>query len=384
VDAVPAVPQLLRVINDRAALDLLVRRGPLSRTSMAQLTGLSHPTATRLLARLQRSGLVVEAGFAEGGKGPNSRLYAINPSAAYFAALDVTPGGIDVAIADLTGDVVARRRTVRPAPARVRSAVTAAMRSLGIGLDRLAQVVVGTPGSIDPRTGVLEYADHLPGWQEPDLVARLANLLGVDVVVENDVNLAALAEHRIGAAQGCADFALFWIGEGLGLGVVMDGGLRRGATGGAGEVSYLPVPGMAPTRPLRRVDPGDFQVTAGAPALLELARRHGVPGTTPAAVLRTARRAGSSLFGEWATRIAAGLAAVTCVLDPEVIVIGGPVGTAAGTDLAEPLATELAAITPRAPRVVVSSVRGNAVQAGALLTSLGAGRERLFNATTGR
>lgn len=379
MEAVPGVPQLLRVINDRAALDLLVRHGPLSRTSMAQLTGLSHPTATRLLARLEDSGLVIPAGFSEGGKGPNSRLYAINPAAAYFAALDVTPAGTDVAIANLMGDVVARTARTQPAPARVRNAITAALKPLGIGLDRIAQVVIGTPGSINPRTGILEYADHLPGWQEPDIVARLADVLGVDVIVENDVNLAALAENRIGAAAGRADFALFWVGEGLGLGLVMDGGLRRGATGGAGEISYLP--GLPPTR-LRTGDLGDFQTNAGAPALLELARRHGIAGTTPTAILRAARRRAPALFADWAGRIAVGLAAVTCVLDPELIVLGGPVGTAAGSDLAEPLAAELAAITPRAPSIVVSSVPGNAVQAGALLTCLAAGRERLFNGTT--
>jgi predicted NBD/HSP70 family sugar kinase len=378
VNAVPGVPQLLRVINDRAALDLLVRHGPLSRTSMAQLTGLSHPTATRLLARLEQSGLVVTAGFAEGGKGPNSLLYAINPKAAYFAALDVTPAGIEVAVADLTGDVVSRVTRGQPAPTRVRAAVSAAIKPLGIGLDGLAQVVIGTPGSVNPRTRTLEYAEHLPGWQEPDVVARLADALGVDVVVENDVNLAALAEHRIGAARDCSDFALFWMGEGLGLGVVMDGGVRRGATGGSGEISYLP--GVPPSR-LRPGDPGDFQSSAGEPALLELAGKHGVAGTTATAVLRAARRT-PALFAEWAGRIAVGLAAVTCVLDPELIVLGGPIGTAAGSDLAEPLAERLAAITPHAPRIEVSSVPGNAVAAGALLTSLAAGRERLFNGTT--
>ena len=152
VPALPGVPQLLRVINDRAALELLVERGPLSRTEVGQLTGLSHPTATRLLARLERAGLVIPAGTQEGGRGPSSQLYAMNPAAAHVAAVDVTPAAIEVAAADITGAVVATHRLPRTIRVpgttadRVRAAVHGATAQLGLDVEGLAQVTIGTPG----------------------------------------------------------------------------------------------------------------------------------------------------------------------------------------------------------------------------------------------
>ena len=102
----PGTPRLLRGINDRAALDLLLEHGPLSRTRLGELTGLSKPTASQLLARLERAGLVVATGVREGGPGRNAQLYEINPVSAYVAALDVTPARILAAVADVSGRVV--------------------------------------------------------------------------------------------------------------------------------------------------------------------------------------------------------------------------------------------------------------------------------------
>src|SRR5690242_15357147 len=99
-------PRLLRGMNDRAALDLLLEHGPLSRTRLGELTGLSKPTASQLLARLERAGLVVATGVREGGPGRNAQLYEVNPSSAYVAALDVTPFGMEAAVADVAGRVV--------------------------------------------------------------------------------------------------------------------------------------------------------------------------------------------------------------------------------------------------------------------------------------
>ena len=104
----PGTPRLLRGMNDRAALDLLLEHGPLSRTRLGELTGLSKPTASQLLARLERAGLVVATGVSEGGPGRNAQLYEINPASAYVAALDVTPARIVAAVADVSGRVVGR------------------------------------------------------------------------------------------------------------------------------------------------------------------------------------------------------------------------------------------------------------------------------------
>ncbi|MEZ0158550.1 helix-turn-helix transcriptional regulator, partial [Streptomyces griseorubens] len=95
----PGTPSVLRAMNDRAALDLLLEHGPLSRTRIGKLTGLSKPTASQLLARLEAAGLVLATGTTEGRPGPGAPLDAVNPAAAYAAALDVNPHRIRAAVA---------------------------------------------------------------------------------------------------------------------------------------------------------------------------------------------------------------------------------------------------------------------------------------------
>lgn len=115
---VPGTPRLLRAMNDRAALDLLLEHGPLSRTRIGKLTGLSKPTASQLLARLEAAGLVRITGTTEGRPGPNAQLYAVDPGAAYVAGLDVNAQRIVAAVADVTGETVGEFELRTPTGAR--------------------------------------------------------------------------------------------------------------------------------------------------------------------------------------------------------------------------------------------------------------------------
>src|SRR3954471_24073840 len=154
----PGTPRLLRGMNDRAALDLLLEHGPLSRTRLGELTGLSKPTASQLLSRLQRAGLVVATGVSEGGPGRSAQLYAVNPASAYVAALDVTPTQIVAAVGDVTGRVIgrgalpARRGAGGTAVYNAASAPDAALAQPGLSPDKLRGVVMGAPGAFGPAT----------------------------------------------------------------------------------------------------------------------------------------------------------------------------------------------------------------------------------------
>lgn len=259
----PGTPRVLRAMNDRAALDLLVAQGPLTRTRIGELTGLSKPTASQLLARLEDAGLVRSTGSQGGRPGPNAVLYEIDPAAAHVAALSVGPTGIDAVVADVTGTVVGSCRVEADAVAEdvrhrtaqlVAEAVDGALRPTGLGHDDLDAVVIGTPGAIDPHTGQLRYAPHLPGWHSRTLLADLAEVVGRPVVIENDVNLAAVAEQYEGVAQDHDHFVLAYLDEGVGAAIVLGGTLLRGATGGAGEIGYMPLPGA----PLARGGAADW------------------------------------------------------------------------------------------------------------------------------
>ncbi|THA77239.1 ROK family transcriptional regulator [Streptomyces sp. A0592] len=402
--ATPGTPSLLRAMNDRAALDLLLTHGPLSRTRIGHLTGLSKPTASQLLARLEAAGLVVATGTDGGRPGPSAQLYAINPRAAYVAALDVAPGRVLAAVADLTGTVTATHEVPYTEGAgaldQVTEALGGAVKAAGLHRSDLHRVVIGTPGAFDPQTGRLRYASHLPGWHSPTLLDDLAAALPMPVEYENDVNLAAVAEQRLGAARGHEDFVLLWNEEGLGAALVFGGRLHRGWTGGAGEVGFLPVPGRPLVRQVTRANSGGYQELAGVEGLPRLAAELGVePAAGPqdppeagphgpevaAAVALLARAAAAPegahlrLLQEYATALATGLASLVAVLDPEIVVLAGAAIAAGGEPLRELLEAELAELAPSRPRLVPGEVLQRPVLHGALESALATTRDEVFD-----
>lgn len=395
----PGTPRVLRTMNDRAALDLLLEHGPLSRTRIGKLTGLSKPTASQLLARLEAAGLVLAGGTTEGRPGPGAQLYEVNPAAAYAAGLDVTPGRILAAVADVTGRTVGRyelptpgRRPAVPVVQQVTDALDGAVKAAGLARGDLHRLVIGTPGAFDPGTGRLRYASHLPGWHSPALLDELAAALPMPVEYENDVNLAAVAEQRLGAARGHEDFVLLWNQEGLGAALVLGGRLHRGWTGGAGEVGFLPVPGAPLVRKVGRTGSGGFQELAGSQALAGLARELGVadvpsgPYTEVAAALvaRAARSDAAEdphrrLLQTYATRLATGLASLVSVLDPELVVLSGTSLTAGGEALRDLVRDELEELAASRPRLAVGDVTEHPVLRGALESALATTRDEVFD-----
>ncbi|MEC3994272.1 ROK family transcriptional regulator [Actinacidiphila sp. DG2A-62] len=419
----PGTPRVLRAMNDRAALDLLLEHGTLSRTRIGKLTGLSKPTASQLLARLEAAGLVLATGTTAGRPGPNAQLYSVNPAAAHVAGLDVTAERIRAAVADITGRTVGEFRLPTPqhrtgsTVEQVVRALDGAVKAAGLNRADLHRVVIGTPGAFDPSTGRLRYASHLPGWHGSTLLDELAAALPMPLEYDNDVNLAAVAERRIGAARGHEDFVLLWNEEGLGAAIVLGGRLHRGWTGGAGEVGFLPVPGTPLVRNVTKANNGGFQELAGCNAVVRTARELGleVPrGSQPdaaAALLRAAAAAAASadedtgedtgqgsaqttgrdadrdadreayaeLLARCATGHAIGLASVVALLDPELIVLAGGVAAAGGEPLRALIQSELAELAVPRPRLVMGEVAAHPVLTGALESALATTRDEVFD-----
>jgi predicted NBD/HSP70 family sugar kinase len=383
----PGTPSLLRELNDRAALDLLLAEGPLTRAQLSERTGVSKVTVSQMLARLEERGLVMIAGEQAGGRGPNAALYSVVPSSAYVAGLYVESDLVSAAIADVTGTRVAEL-SIDPNGADdpvdlVRAAIGQACERAGIELSALAAVVIGSPGVLDPRTGAPRLAVDLPTWQE-GVLEGLRTVLDIPVLIENDVNLAATAERIDGAAAGVDDFALVWLGIGLGLATVLDGQVRRGVGGAAGEIGWMPVHG-APL-PVGDEHPGKagLQALAGGLAVQALAAEHGFSGATPAEAVTAALAdltpgaPGSAFLDELAHRVAIGVAAVCVVLDPGLVVLGGTVGAAGGAELAARVAAEVPRICLARPTVVPTSVPGEPVLRGAMQAALAQARAALL------
>ncbi|WP_409489578.1 ROK family transcriptional regulator [Amycolatopsis sp. cmx-11-12] len=384
-----ASPSTARAINDRLALDLLQREGSLTATQLKTLTGLSRPTVADLVERLQDAGLISVVGEAGAERrGPNAKLYGIVAERAYLAGLDVRTHGMAVSVADLLGQTRAEASLPFDLDVDTDVAVERAIALLEAttaeaGATTLDTIAVGAPGLVDPATGGLRPAGGLPAWHGK-LVVELRRRLGIPVLLENEVNLAAAAEQRLGAARDRDTFVLLWLGFGVGAAVVLDGSLRRGASGGAGEIGFLPTlgPGRLPTA--TDCD-GGFHTLAGSAAICELAREHGIAASpadnaaAAAAAVRDAIETGSEAFLEIvAERIAIGAAAVTAVLDPGCVVLGGEIGRAGGDALAAGVSRRLAEISPLRTEVRAGTVGGGAVLEGAVLTAMGAAQDALF------
>ncbi|MEV4728286.1 ROK family transcriptional regulator [Micromonospora humida] len=385
----PGTPRLLRALNDRAALELLLERGPLTRARLGELTGLSKVTASQLVERLEERGLVARVGEQAGGRGPNAQLYAVRPGSAYVVGVDVGAERVVAACADITGAVVSQveqstRDTDDPVGV-VHTAVVQAASRAGAELDSVRRVVLGTPGLVDPATGDITFAFNLPRWHR-GLLAALREDLHTPVVFENDVNLAAVAEGQSGAAQGLADFVLVWVGAGVGLAIMLGGRLHHGSSGAAGEIGYLPVPGVPIPRDVSRRAKPAFQQLAGADAVQAVAREHGIDAPDAAGAVRSAIAAGTAggpLLDELARRLALGVASTCVVLDPPLVVLAGEVGQAGGAALAERVQHEVAAITLVRPRVVPTGLTEEPILRGALRTALDAVRDEVFGSTVG-
>ncbi|MFI5661756.1 ROK family transcriptional regulator [Streptomyces sp. NPDC051684] len=380
----PASPRTARAINDRLALRLLQEEGPLTAGQLKERTGLSRPTVADLVERLTAAGLIEVAGEAGAERrGPNARLYGIVAGRAHLAALDVRTRGVRLVVADLLGTVLAEASVPvgagEAAGGAVERTVTALERTAKeAGVERLHTVGVGAPGLVDPATGELRDSSGLPEWHRR-LVSALQERLPARVLVENETNLAALAERRDGAARDRDTFALLWLGLGIGAAVVLDGKLRRGASGGTGEVGFLPVPGTAGLPSASGCD-GGFHSLVGSAAILELAAAHGLvdPGEPLERAADVVRAGNGAFLDALADRVVLGAAAVVAVLDPGCVVLAGEIGRAGGAALADRVATRVAAMSPLPTDVRAGELGGGAVLRGALLMARETAQEAVY------
>lgn len=380
-------PSLLRAMNERTVLESVRQLAPVSRAQIARATGLSKPTVSQALASLEGANLVREAGRSSGGRGPTALLYEVNPVAGHVVALDVGPSKVRGAVADLTGEIVAQREVrtrARSAAALIGHLGELARQTVvdaGVGWSRVVFACIGSPGVLQPGQDHLRLAHNLPGWERHGVMEAVQRELGCPVAFENDVNLATLGEQRLGLGKEVPNYVYLHIGTGVGMGLVLNGELYRGSSGAAGEVGYLP---LTVEDPRARADRrrGALESTLGASAVMELAKRDGVRGTTDAKGVFAAARRGDAAAGlvisAVAERIAVAVAATAAVIDPELVILGGPIGRQ-GDLLLEPVERELAARSPFRPRIEASALGDDAEIHGAIARALESAEDLLFD-----
>lgn len=389
----PGVPwnqQRLRSNNEWLLLELLRTGGGSSRAQLARDTGLSKPTVSAALAELERAGLVREAGRLAPERGRTAVLYEVDPTPGHVLGVDIGRARLRVAVADLAGTVVSRRDVAnrgRSADAVADAVVAAAHEAIaeaGLAAADMVHAVIGTPGVWDEQRRGVRYASSLPGWGRPGLFDRIAEGLGTGVSVANDANLAALGEYTLGAGRGSRMFAYLLVGTGLGLGVVKDGELLLGAHGALGEIGLVPLPGRA-DGPV-----GTIEQEAAAEAVVRAARDFGLDGGSSTGQLtakqvferaRAGEAAAVRAVEREAERLAYAVAVLSALLDPDLVVLGGGIGSSADL-LLEPLEQALHRLAPMRPTLAPSLLGEEAVLLGAVSTALETARPEVFERRT--
>ncbi|WP_307785627.1 ROK family transcriptional regulator [Streptomyces sp. RB110-2] len=371
-----------RALNDRAVLSQLLSEGPQSARDLYREIGLSKPTVYLALARLEDLGfLIPHDGVAATGR--SSRYFAVRPEVGYVAgahlsAVEATVMVADVSLARTHGATVSTSgRTPEEVAVALREALDSACRQAGIPRTGLRSVLVGVPGVVEPGRNVLERTPGLPGWERADFASELSRAAGSTVRLDNDINLAAIAEMHFGIVPPYSSFLTLWLDEGVGMGVVLEGKLHRGASGRAGEICSLPASvrgSQSDSKPLHEL--------VDALSLRRLAAEFGLGHGDGRHILRAAAEApegtaGARLIDEYSHRIASGLLAPTIIVDPERVVLNGPIALAGGDRLCVGVEDALAPYMPSTPQVQLSKVAGNAVATGALSGALEAAREEI-------
>ncbi|PRX62298.1 putative NBD/HSP70 family sugar kinase [Nonomuraea fuscirosea] len=397
---VAAGTQFMREVNSVAVVRRLRTEDRMSVSALAKAVGLSRQAVTRSLNALAAEGLVefgpVDRDSTRAGR--PAQLVRFRAEAGHVLGVSISPQDVRVAVADLSGAVTATdavqlaaglggAEVVETLLSTVDGTLRTAGVAAGITAGGLWFASVGTPGIVDPAAGLIKLIPSMPGLAGDLLVRRLTQALGCPVYLDNDVKLATQGERRRDADRREDSLVMIHWGERVGAGIVLNGELYRGASNDSGDVGFLDLlgadsPGTA--RSPQGLGPFEDRVggaeivrqaaaaagRAGDEALLsriEAMGEHALEAVLDAVV--TGSPAALEAIDVVARRFAKGIAAIRAILDPRLVVIGGPLARC-GEPLLAALRRHLAGEPLDQPALEVSALRQDAVVHGALLHSL--------------
>lgn len=363
-----AGPGLVREVNRRLVLDLFRDGSRLSKADVVRLTGLTKPSVSAIVDELLREGLLADAGLGESGAGGGRRprLLEFNPASAAYVGIHLGVPQTVVAVANALGrtlaEVSAPAAVGEPARAlaSLRPLAERAARRAGVPFDRVRAVGVSVSGLVDQRTGVCVLAPNLD-WHRVPLLDEVAALFGLPVAVYNEAQAGALAESRQGAAAHVRSFVRLVVGVGIGSGVVLDSVLFTGSRGISGEVGHCAVDDDGP--PCRCGRRGCLETRASTRAVVRMAHEaieRGEPtslepGCDLPAIVRAAEQ-GDRVAREALERagdaLGRGISYLVNILNPELVVLGGPVA-AAGSLILDPVRRSVSRHVPDEEQVPV-------------------------------
>jgi N-acetylglucosamine repressor len=236
---------LLRDFNVSLLIELVRRAGSISRAELARRSQLSAPTVSAIVDHLLKRGIVIETTTAPSSGGRPPVLLSVDPKAGYVVGIKLRGDGVTTVVCDLDAQIVSSNERYIPLVGEPMAALDAieeethrALSDAAVPASKVLGVGVGLSGVIDSKAGICRFS-HLLRWHDVELTAPLRRRLGLPVWVENDVNTLAVAEKWAGDGHAARDFITLSVGRGIGLGIVIDRSLYRGAHGAGGEFGHM-------------------------------------------------------------------------------------------------------------------------------------------------
>lgn len=388
--------QIMRGINTSAVLSVLRAERRMSVSEIAERTGLSRQAVSRSLASLESAGFVmfVPPDSTEPRSGRPAQLVRFRTEAGHVLGISVSPLEIRIALADLAGVVLTQQSFPLSGTGTAISSLMAGIREILVTAELQASdiwaVSVATPGIIDPDEGLVKFLPSLSELEGDVLARTIGDELDCGVLLDNDLKLATEGEQWLGAPHDVSSLVLIEWGERVGAGFLLNGSLYRGASNDAGDLGFLDLAGRPKEGAPDDETPsglGAFESWVGGAQLVARAVDIAAATGNTALVDMLDGRAGREALDivlsavqdgdrsavaavvEIAGRFAGGIAAIRALLDPQLIIIGGPMARS-GDVLLDALRAALASQVLNQPTLEISSLGDDAVVYGAVHRAL--------------
>jgi len=335
---------LIKAMNRNLILNTVRRQGPLSRTQLTEISGLSVGAVSQITNDLIQDNWILDMGAGDYTGGRRQILLRLNPTAGYVLGLKLMEQRVVCAVTDLETTVLHYTETSLSSdhsPQHVSAALCRLVEhtivEAGISRKKVLGVGVGLAGVVDCPTGVVYYSPFFQ-WKNVALAQLIADQLGLPVYLENDVNTLTITEQLYGPGHEVSNFVVVTIGRGIGMGMVLNHQLYQGEQGGVGELGHITLDPNGP-----RCDCGKRgcleALAADASVLDYVAQKNGTPVASLPAVIQAAEQ-GDVLAREALARsghyLGLGLATVINVLSPSLIILSGE-GVSAGEFRLQPM-----------------------------------------------
>jgi predicted NBD/HSP70 family sugar kinase len=399
-------PNYMRRTNAILVLDAIRAKRGIARVELARTAGLSRPTVNAIVSALLGQGYVRELDEPQQKQdrpGPRASTLAFVPDVGFVLGLDLGATALAAMVADLDGNqMVFVQRPIEKSvhidnPTEYMAVLTGFVDEIlaeaKLTRSQIWAVGVSVPGQIDQERGAFSLANIFVNWRNVPIRDLLSAQFECPVIIENEVRLSILAEQRWGDAKSVDNAVYLHLGSGLGMGLLLNGEIYRGADGLAGEIGFMDIRDPDTPAPFNA---GSFEWAAGGAAYARLGARlferepegqlatlaKGQAENVDAELIFAAARLGDGsaqqIVDQLVARLASGIANVCCVLNPEIVILGAGLSQA-GDQLLGPLKHRVAELIPLPPRrMAVSKLRGRSAILGAVVRALRNVEERNY------